>query len=75
MISINYDYRKRKMRQDIDNFFLENGSFYIFNKDEFLKTKERLFGKIGVYEMSKIHSFEIDDYDDIEIIKSLKRYF
>ena len=67
--------KKRKRRQDMKDLYLENGSFYIFNKDEFLKTKERLFGKIGVYEMSKIHSFEIDDMIDTKIVNSLKKFF
>ena len=48
---------------------------HLFNKDKFLKTKERLFGKIGVYEMSKIHSFEIDDKIDTKIVNSLKKFF
>ena len=67
--------KKRKRRQDMKDLYLENGSFYIFNKDKFLKTKERLFGKIGVYEMSKIHSFEIDDKIDTKIVNSLKKFF
>jgi len=70
-----YSYKFRKRRQETPAKFLENGSFYIFRKDKFLKHKNRLFGKLGIYEMSKIHSFEIDDFDDIKIISSLKRYF
>ena len=70
-----YAYKFRKRRQEIKPKYLENGSFYIFKKNGFIKNKNRLFRKVGVYVMSKIHSFEIDDYNDIEIIKSLKRYF
>ena len=55
--------------------YLENGSFYIFNPEKFLKKKCRLFGKIGCFTMNKVYSFQIDDYQDIELFKNLRRYF
>lgn len=67
----NYNFKKRKRRQDIVNNYLENGSFYIFNAKKFQKNNNRLFGKIGTYEMGKKYSFQIDDYIDLKIIKSL----
>ena len=68
----NYDYRNRPMRQNIKEKFLENGSFYIFKSEKFLKEKCRLFGKIGYFAMNKIESLEIDDFEDLKIVKSLK---
>ena len=44
------------MRQDLNKKYLENGSFYIFDKKKFLKNKCRLFGKIGFYLIDKINS-------------------
>ena len=70
-----YSYTNRPMRQSIKNCLLENGSFYIFNVNKFLKKKCRLFGKIGTYEMKKIYSFQIDEKDDIQLFQSLKKYF
>ena len=67
----NYNYKKRKRRQDIHNFYLENGSFYIFKPNTFLKEKNRLFGKIGQYEMEKESSFQVDDLIDLKIIRLL----
>ena len=67
----NYNFKKRPRRQKIEDKFLENGSFYIFNKKKFLEFKNRLFGKIGIYLMSKINSFQIDDYEDIQLLKKL----
>ena len=72
--SANYSFRNRPMRQMISEKFLENGSFYIFNSKKFLKTKCRLFGKIGCFVMDKIYSFQIDDFDDVKIIKKLTNY-
>jgi len=69
----NYNFKFRPTRQKIKKKFLENGSFYIFNKKKFLKHRNRLFGKIGVYAMSKINSFQIDDKEDIKIVNSLKK--
>ena len=63
------------MRQKIEPKYLENGSFYIFNAKKFLKNKNRLFGKIGVYEMKRINSFQLDEPEDIELFNSLKKFY
>ena len=71
----NYNYKKRPMRQEMKKRYLENGSFYIFNPEKFLKKKCRLFGKIGCFKMSKISSFQIDDRQNIELFNNLGKYF
>ena len=43
--SINYDYKHRKMRQELTSQYTENGSIYIFEKSGFLKKQNRIFGK------------------------------
>lgn len=74
-LKANYNFKKRQPRQLIENQYLENGSFYIFNTEGFLKSKCRLFGKIGTFKMNKSKSFQIDDFEDLQIIKLLaKRY-
>jgi len=67
----NYNYKKRKMRQNIKEKYLENGSFYIFDKKKFENYNCRIFGKIGMYLMSKKNSFQIDDYEDINLFRKL----
>ena len=67
----NYNYKKRKTRQEITKHFLENGSFFIFKKNKFINYKCRFFGKIGTYVMSKPKSFQIDEKDDLAIINLL----
>ena len=67
----NYKITKRPRSQNINDYYLENGSFYIYKKNSFLKNKNRLGGKIGIYEMKKESIFELDDYNDLEIIKKL----
>lgn len=70
----NYNFKKRKRRQNIQDKYLENGSFFLFNSKKFLKTRCRLFGKIGLFKMKKTSSFQIDDLEDLKIIKSLEKY-
>ena len=67
----NYNLKKRKMSQSIKGHFLENGSFYIFFRKNFLKKKNRLHGKIGTFEMPKQSMHEIDDKIDLKIVKKL----
>ena len=71
----NYNIFNRPMRQKIGKQYVENGSIYIFDKKKFLKMKNRLFGKIGIYIMKKYHSFEVDNLDDIRLINNLKYFF
>ena len=69
----NYNFKKRLRSQDIKNKeYIENGSFYIFYRKNFLKYKNRLHGKITFYKMPKISLIEIDDKEDLKIVKKLK---
>lgn len=67
MESVNYDYRDRKPRQQIENRYLENGSFYLFKPTLIRQTQNRLGGKIGIYVMERFKMFQIDVRDDIEL--------
>ncbi len=62
----------RKMKQDREYFYIENGAFYIFKVNNFLKNKNRLHGKIGSYVMPEIRSMEIDDINEFKICEKLK---
>jgi CMP-N,N'-diacetyllegionaminic acid synthase len=66
----NYSLIKRARGQNMKNVIVENGAIYIFNVSKFKIYKNRLFKKIGVYFMSKRNSVEIDEIEDIELVKS-----
>lgn len=69
--SINYDYRHRQRRQDMNPQYMENGSIYIF-KPWVLKTfNNRLGGKISLFVMSEKQNFEIDSLPDFHLIELL----
>ena len=70
----NYNFKKRPRTQDSKlEEYSENGAFYIFNTIAFLKNKNRLHGNITYFEMPKESIFEVDDKEDLRIIKKLLR--
>ena len=70
-LKAHYQMNKRPRRQEITPNILENGSFYIFSKKNFIKKKIRLFGKIGNFVQSKLKSFQIDTHEDLLIVNTL----
>ena len=50
---------------------MENGAFYINSVENILKFKNRLCGKIGIYEMPAYTAVEIDEPDDWIILENI----
>ncbi|MDJ0728559.1 MAG: acylneuraminate cytidylyltransferase family protein [Crocosphaera sp.] len=69
--SINYDYRHRPRRQDMNPQYVENGSIYVFKPWVLQETQNRLGGKIALYIMSEMAALEIDSEDDFYMIDFL----
>lgn len=69
--SINYDYQNRPRRQDFEGMWMENGAFYISSVKNILTSRNRLSGKIGIYEMPEYTATEIDEPDDWIILENL----
>ena len=55
----------------MDKLIFENGAIYIFQTKGFLKYNNRLFGKIGVYYMKKINSIDVDEMEDVKLVKQI----
>ncbi len=68
---INYDYKNRKMRQDIDAEYRENGSIYVTRTKLFQKENNRLGGKISLYVMKEDQAAEIDTQTDFDYVEFL----
>lgn len=66
---INYDYRYRPRRQDMEKQYVENGSIYIFKPWVLNELNNRLGGKISLFLMSIYAAIEIDSSIDFEIAK------
>ena len=52
------------MRQEVEKIYIENGAFYINTVGNILAKKNRLSGKIGIYEMPEYTFTEIDEIED-----------
>ena len=61
------------MRQKFKGGFIENGAFYIFDTLKYLKYRNRLFGKIGIYEMPESKSVDIDTISDFKKASKILR--
>jgi YrbI family 3-deoxy-D-manno-octulosonate 8-phosphate phosphatase len=75
--SFSYDYRNRQRRQDAPQDLIENGSIYVFRPWVLRRFNNRLGGKIAVYPMSVLDSWQVDEEEDLHIIEkfmSLRRH-
>lgn len=68
---INYDFKNRPRRQDFYGLFMENGSFYINSIGNIKRYKNRLSGKVSIYEMKEFTAIEIDEEDDWVIAEKM----
>jgi N-acylneuraminate cytidylyltransferase len=70
---INYDPQNRPRSQEFDTEYYENGSIYVVETTILAEEECRLGGRIGIYPMPKALSFDIDTWEDIEIIEALMK--
>lgn len=71
-----YDYTKRPRRQELkesDKIYEENGSIYITKTTLLVTEKNRLGGRISIFEMSSLESYDIDTEDDFTVVDNLIR--
>ena len=73
--AINYDYHDRRMRQQIEKRYLENGSFYVFVTQLLREKKNRLGGRIGMHVMERHKMFQIDRPEDIKLCEAIMRSY
>lgn len=71
---IGHDIRKRPRRQDWDGVLAENGSIYIISRENLLKGRCRLYGRIGTYIMNDESYFEIDEPMDWIVIETILKW-
>ena len=76
VLPLNYDYNARPRRQDRkkqDRLMVETGASYIFQADNFLKSRSRLHGKIGAFLVPNRNAKEIDTLEDLREAEALLR--
>jgi N-acylneuraminate cytidylyltransferase len=72
---INYDYHNRRMRQQIEKRYLENGSFYVLVPSLLREQKNRLGGRIGMHLMERHKMFQIDRPEDVKLCAAIMRSY
>tara|TARA_Y100000310_G_scaffold276043_1_gene292922 strand:+ start:8291 stop:8965 length:675 start_codon:yes stop_codon:yes gene_type:complete len=65
-----YDFGRRPMRQAM-NQYEENGAVYVFTREHWERTGNRLGGKIGLYVMEPQHRLQIDEPIDMRLAEAL----
>ena len=70
---INHNPGELLRTQDMEPMYFENSCIYIFNREKFLKIKNRIGTNPRMFEMNKVESFDIDDMEDFKIAESLQK--
>lgn len=65
--SLNYDFKNRKRRQELEPKYLENGSFYVVPPAQLIANNNRLSGRIGIYEQEQYKMYQIDNIEDVTL--------
>ena len=65
--SINYDFRNRPRRQEMLPQYAENGSIYVFRTDKFMKSGNRISGRVALYKMDERSAIDIDSLIDMQV--------
>lgn len=69
--AVNYDWRDRRRRQEIEKRYLENGSLYVFPPAMLRETNNRLGGRIGLYVMDRHKMFQIDRPEEVQLCAAI----
>ncbi|MFI6598270.1 N-acetylneuraminate synthase family protein [Nonomuraea sp. NPDC050536] len=68
---INHDPAFRPRRQDREAQFRENGAFYVMRTAGLRESGHRFFGKVAVQPVPAQHAIEVDDPEDLELVRAL----
>jgi len=71
---INHNPKKLERTQDLKPVYEENSNLYIFSKNSFKRANNNRIGlKPNLFEINKLESIDIDDYEDFILVKNLKK--
>lgn len=69
---VNHDMKILLPTQELNPIFEENSNFYVFSKNQFLRNDlNRISKNSDIFKVSKFESFDIDTYEDLELVKLL----
>ena len=74
LTGVNHDPEIRLRRQDIDGAeYLENGAAYLMQIEGFIAAQHRFFGRIGYSIMPQSRSVEVDNLDDLHLVRLIDK--
>lgn len=68
---INHDPAVRPMRQELEAQVRETGAFYVMRTAGLLEHGHRFFGEVAVQPVPSRHAIQIDEPEDLEIVRAL----
>lgn len=68
---LNYDPFHRPFSQNFEGSIMENGAFYLTTRETLNRHRNRLGGKIGIFQMAPETAAEIDDPEDWDAVEKL----
>ena len=68
---IDWEISNRPRRQDKQEWYKEAGMFYVTTRKSLLESGLRYSGKIGVVEIPLKDSFQVDNQQDLELLRSI----
>ena len=68
---VNHKINSEPTTQNLEPYLEENSCFYLFTKESFLKKNNRIGSNPKLYEISKEESWDVDEEDDLLILKKL----
>ena len=71
IIPHDWDPNNRPRRQEMPELLIENGSFYITTREQFMNSGVRYGGNIGYVSLPLERSFQIDTQEELELISKL----
>ncbi len=70
-LPLNFEPGRRPRRQEYPIEYLENGSIYVFRPWVLRQTGNRMGGKIAIYEMPALRSFQVDELAELQFMEQL----
>lgn len=68
---INHDPKELIRTQDLPPVYEENSNFYIFSREGFSKSGQRIGMKPGIYELDKLEALDIDEESDFILAEKI----
>jgi YrbI family 3-deoxy-D-manno-octulosonate 8-phosphate phosphatase len=68
---VNHDPSFRPRRQDREPHFRETGAFYVMRTEGLREHGHRFFGSVAVQPVPSRHAIEVDNSEDLEIVRAL----